>query len=467
MERYDSTMGAIEEDEIEKYILKIQDTLYTFNDSYLDKEYRYIQTKSTSYFNKIADLYLTKLKANIELSSSIFSTILTRDVYKKLEENLLQQYYKIESYIYNCNITKIENIRDKFLFLLNETSSLIEYNYIYFNGRVKNYYEVFSNLIQKNIKYISEEELREYKKRKLEKNKVDKYSPEDVWNKFKKSFRDSKNDFDKISNLKDYCNLSKKKLTESWDNAKKIFEKDEKDSVWSNSFKKKEIDLGISFEITNKEFSISVSPCLNLLSLNFTDFYFPILIFPGLELAINIVPSFTIDICLSLGFKVEYESGNSLLSIGGAISANVGITLSLGLYIPTGVCPLHFEFTIGFEGVLGNGKVGLDLIFFNEEDKEIYSLNFYYSIKAISVNFFIKVGIYFSFKLGIIKFNWSLSYTIYEIYLFTLYTRKYQMIIYYKNITKIACTEKISEKFAKTLYDDNDDDNDYDIKNCL
>ena len=53
LEGYDSTMGAIEEDEIEKYILKIQDTLYTFNKSYLDKEYRFVQTKSNSYFKKL------------------------------------------------------------------------------------------------------------------------------------------------------------------------------------------------------------------------------------------------------------------------------------------------------------------------------------------------------------------------------------------------------------------------------
>ena len=168
LEGYDCAIGAIEEDEIEKYILKIQDTLYNFNDSYLDREYRNIQVKSISYLKKTAELYLVKLKKNIELSSARFSTILTRDVYKKLEENLLQQYYKIESYIFGCNITKIENIRDKFLFLLNETSSLIEFNYIFFNGRVKNYYETFSNLTQKSIKYISEEELKEYKRRKLE-----------------------------------------------------------------------------------------------------------------------------------------------------------------------------------------------------------------------------------------------------------------------------------------------------------
>ena len=59
---YDSTMGSIEEDEIEKYILKIQDTLFNFNNSYLSKEYINIQTKSDNYINKEGDLYLAKLK---------------------------------------------------------------------------------------------------------------------------------------------------------------------------------------------------------------------------------------------------------------------------------------------------------------------------------------------------------------------------------------------------------------------
>jgi hypothetical protein len=235
-EGYDSTMGAIEEDEIEKYILKIQDTLYTFNESYLDKEYRYVQTKSTSYFKKIADLYLTKLKKNIELSSARFSIILTREIYKKLEENLLQQYNKIESYINNCNITKIESIRDKFLFLLNETSSLIEFNYIFFNGRVKNYYEVFSNLTQKNIKYISEEELKEYKNRQLEENKENKEnkdSPKAVWENFKSYFKNFKSDFERLSNYKEYSQFYKEQLKQAWDEGKKIFVKDEKGSIWS------------------------------------------------------------------------------------------------------------------------------------------------------------------------------------------------------------------------------------------
>ena len=50
LEGYDSTMGAIEEEQIEKYILKIQDTLYAFNDTYLNKEYLFIKTKSTFLF---------------------------------------------------------------------------------------------------------------------------------------------------------------------------------------------------------------------------------------------------------------------------------------------------------------------------------------------------------------------------------------------------------------------------------
>ena len=204
------------------------------------------------------------------------------------------------------------------------------------------------------------------------------------------------------------------------------------------------------------------------INLNFTGLYIPIVPLFAMDLAVNIVPSLTIDFCLRLGFKVEYESGNSSLLIGVFISAYAGISLNLGLYIPSGVCLLHFEFSIGFEGVLGEGKVGLDLIFyFNEEYKKIYSLDFYYSIEAIKISFFIKVGIYFSFKLGFIKFNWSFSYTIYEIELFTLFTRNYHKILdlLIKNSDIVGCTEIISQAFLKTPKD-NDGDN-TNQKDCL
>ena len=265
-EGYDSTMGAIEEDEIEKYILKIQDTLYNFNHSYLDKEYRNIQAKSNSFFKKISDLYLSKLKKNIELSSAKFSTILTSNTYKSLKENLLKQYYKIESYIFNCNITKIENIRDKFIILLNETSSLMEFNYIILNGRVKNYYEALYNITQKSINYISDEELKEYKKRKLEEKK----GPKEVWEDFKSYFKKPM-----LLSFKDY----KKNLENAWNNAKKIFDKDEETgSIWDNSFKKKEISVGLGFKFSNEEFSFSISPCINLFNLKFAGIYLPLLL---------------------------------------------------------------------------------------------------------------------------------------------------------------------------------------------
>jgi len=187
-----------------------------------------------------------------------------------------------------------------------------------------------------------------------------------------------------------------------------------------------------------------------------------------LELAVNIAPSLTIDICLSLGFKIEYKTKNSSISIGASISAYFGISLSLGIYIPSGLCPLHFEFSIGFEGILGQGDAGLDLIFYlNKEDKEKYSLDFHYSIEAITVKFFIMIGIHFSFKLGIVRFSFSLSYTIYEVEFFTLYILKHNKIIDYlvKNSKKIGCKEIFNKTTLKTI--NNKGNNVYHEKDCL
>ena len=456
VDKYDSTMGAIGEDEVEKYILKIQDTLYNFNHSYLDKEYRNIQAKSNSFFKKISDLYLSKLKKNIELSSAKFSTILTSNAYKSLKENLLKQYYKIESYIFNCNITKIENIRDKFIILLNETSSLMEFNYIILNGRVKNYYEALYNITQKSINYISDEELKEYKKRKLEEKK----GPKKVWEDFKSYFKKPK--------LLSFKEL-KKNLENAWNNAKKIFDKDEETgSIWDNSFKKKEISVGIGFKFSNEEFSFSVSPCINLFNLKFRGINLPLLPFSFIDLAIKIEPKLRSDICLSVGFKVEYKNGKSSISIGASISAYVGISLSLGIYIPSNFCPLHFEFVIGIEGILGQGNFGSDLIFYlNKEDREKFGINLHYSIEAMTIKFFVEVGIHFIFDLGFFKFSFSFSYTIFEKELCKLFILEHQMVLDYlvKNSKKIGFKEIISITTKKTIK--NEGENKITEKDCL
>jgi len=59
---YNSKMGAITENDINYYILEIKDTLFNFNKSYLDKDYKKIFSLSNTFFTKINSTYLNKLK---------------------------------------------------------------------------------------------------------------------------------------------------------------------------------------------------------------------------------------------------------------------------------------------------------------------------------------------------------------------------------------------------------------------
>ena len=99
LDGYNSKMGAITEEDLDSYILEIKDTLFNFNNSYLNKEYENMKKNLNFFIMKISNIYLTKLKTNIDLVASKFSTILTKDIYMQLKNKLFEQYNDIEEYI--------------------------------------------------------------------------------------------------------------------------------------------------------------------------------------------------------------------------------------------------------------------------------------------------------------------------------------------------------------------------------
>jgi len=94
---YDHTMGAITKDDVISFLLDIESTLYNFNKSYLGKEFKNINKASSKYFDKVNNTYLSKLKRNIEMVALKFSTFLTKNNYKILENNIYSQYNNILS----------------------------------------------------------------------------------------------------------------------------------------------------------------------------------------------------------------------------------------------------------------------------------------------------------------------------------------------------------------------------------
>ena len=157
LEEYDSTMGSISENDINSYILDMQTILYYFNQSYLDSEYKDINRFSKSYFDKINNTFLFRLKRSIDMVGIRFSTIFTEESYNIFEDKLYEQYNQIVIYI-NKNSDIIEKTKDEFIDTLNSSSLLLD---IFFNisyTKINTYYKILYQSIQDRLKYINKDD---------------------------------------------------------------------------------------------------------------------------------------------------------------------------------------------------------------------------------------------------------------------------------------------------------------------
>ena len=79
-----------------------------------------MKISSNLFLIKTNKIYLTKLKKNIDLMASKFSSILTKDVYTRLKNKLFEQYNNIEAYV--KKYTKLIEFYTKgFIELLNDS----------------------------------------------------------------------------------------------------------------------------------------------------------------------------------------------------------------------------------------------------------------------------------------------------------------------------------------------------------
>ena len=495
LEEYNSKMGAISENDINDFLLEMEYILYSFNDSYLGKDYKNINRAFNLFYYNMKDNYLFKLKRSIEMAAFKFSTILTEESYNKLKDNMYIQYNKIDSYV-NNNLELINISKNNFLNLLNYSSSFIELIYNLSYQRVDGYYKTFSELIQNKMKYISENELKSYNNRKLsEENKEEdedfrkelkEYPDIPKWtddknkdnkdnknnnenndnkdNKENKDNKDNKNnnenndnkEIEKFRNEKENSNKGIKSFETFWELTKKFFMLEwDKENIIKNDDEngdknmlglfKKEFEPSQSITINMEEINLSLDFCLKI-KVNFNEdtFKFPLKIFPYFEIAFAIIPAIESGVCISLGFdadkylKKEDYSLSLFLDVYGKFE--VSLSFDLGFYCPSSKNPIRMSLNLGIKGIIFSGKAGIKLTFYLNPEK--YSIDFYYEYKSFQFNFYVLLKI--TIKIKIINFD--INVDIFNYLIFGLKFEYHKILNYNYESSFINGEEKNTKK---------------------
>ena len=434
---YNSKMGAISEEDIYGYISKIKNTLFKFNNSYTNKEYSNIKQDLNLFLIKSCNLYLLKLKNNIDLVSLKSSTILTRETNNKLKIKLYEQYNEIEYYIKN-NSKNIEAAVEKYLNLLNYSSYLMELSYSIVYTRANEYFHTFSEIIQGKLKYISDEEMKSYKYRIL-------YGFSQFRPSFQNNMRSITNLFKNLNN-----NYNIKLLEIKVDLEKNIITIKVGNKVLIEQKYKYEKTIGgvMNLDLIEKTFSASISLCLGL-GAKFEGIFkkkelmkFKSQIIPGINLEFSIIPFLDARICVGLGYYQNLTNAtDSFFFVNVYGEAEVGVNFDLGVYIPTSKSPIYFGISLGLKGVLGSGKIGMQLqMFFKGEYENLFSIDLYSELQALSLTFYVKL----KFQISLGFFDYSFEFYILNIPLIA-YIKEFHKIRYYKYKDSKELKEKCQE----------------------
>ena len=422
LDGYDHTMGSINENDLDNFLLDLKDILINFNKSYLGIEFKNINKNAISFFNKINGTYIQKLHKSIHMTALKFSTILTKDNYNQLELNIYKQYNDIVDYIHN-NSNIIENNKDNFINLLNSTSNFIESLFNLCYNKIKQYYEIFQTLIQNKMKQISKQELEEYNSRKLETREkikdykeVDDPNSPDFKNKdldkayYEKKFTNSKDE--PIILFKD-VQLNLKVIMKG--EFESIFKKEKKDENANNNNKKDKdkFELGAGVALSKKEMKMHIGKCITLLGAKFS---FMIVFGPlgPFYLGASFIVSVEASICLELGFDLNWDKKEYCfyIDINGKIVPS--LTLDFGVYFPSPFDPLRCSLNLGIHGILTSITAGVKLSLFMGNKNQNFEIDHYYIYKAYEFSFYVLFRIEAEINLGIFKFKFSFQFYIYQ-----------------------------------------------------
>ena len=450
LEKFDSTMGSISENDINSYILDMQTILNDFNRSYLNSEFKNINKFSKSYFDKVNNTFLFRLKRSIDMVGIRFSTIFTEESMHIFESKLYEQYNDITIYI-NSNSDIIEQTKNDFIDTLNSSSFLLDIIFNISHMKINNYYQMLYESIQDKLKYIDEDDddqnnMFRLLSTKIKEEEEDENEPVDVdipqipkyvikkvkdkvgdgeekievyldnkkyesfWEAMFKEARKSiftklgkgESRFDlALNQLRSYCYDKKNELT--WAKIKKNIE---------SVFKKFKVDISVGGTCTLESCNLMINFCLNLFNLKLEKFVFPIKLLPYLECAISIIPTVKSEICVGLGPNFDFkDSSKNSFDVDISGGASVGVTLDFGVYYPSLKSPVRLSLNVGLVGILGSGKAGVKLSFYY---KSKFKIDLYYEFKAFELSFYVMFTLTFEIKIMGKEISFSFSFYIFN-----------------------------------------------------
>ena len=394
---YDETMGAISKEDIIPFLLEIQKTIFEFNKTYINNFDINSKLKSEQFFIKVNGTYKIKLKNSILQSASKFSSILSRESYSQLIDNMLKQYFKIENYLNDMTV-HLENDLNKVITILTNSSIFIKYiNDISYN-KILGYFDILIEMIQDKYELITKNQISNLSN--LDDDLDDPEGPNEMDEKifeqlYKKTQIKNEKIFIGFIGVNENCEIKVEGLLKDIikNGIKNInFDIDVDDielSAYLTLYKNKIAKVGFKQEIQKHLLNIQ----LPIFAIFFPSFpYLQMRIIPQLDLSLN----------FDLGYEINLLKKDYSIEFDVSARADVSLSLEVGFYIP-GHGGLEIAISVGLKGTLGSGAIGMKLsLCINEAE---YEIELYCKYNALSLSFYILFSI--KVKIGFVKFSFS------------------------------------------------------------
>ena len=391
-------MGALSQDDIIRFLIDINNTIFELNKNYTNNMEKIGIKTINSFITKLNVTNKAKLKKSVLNSITPFSFILSKEAYNNLKDNMLIQYNNLDNYIINFTNYLHNKVNDLELKLQKTSDYLYLVNDIGYQ-KILGYYNMLSETIETKYRLIDDEDDDDDGDDDIEgPNEIDKDYFEH------KGFKTIKNNINKfvgatIGVMTKYEIQTKGILVDFLKGEnKQNDEEDDDDSEMSadltvvlgkNGFK--QFGLQVAKKITLFEIELPIPPII----IWFTPF-------PCLQIRIAPLAIFGLYFEMGKELKLLKNEYSVFLDIYG--SAEVSLSLELGVYIPPYPVGTEISLSIGIKGLLGSGKVGMKLSI-NIQKPLIIKVKLEIELKLMQFTFFILFKVKVDLKF--IKFSFQ------------------------------------------------------------